>query len=125
MNSSRTASIGSTLRPAIAQDRRKYARRDMFSLASYILKDDVKRSAGHIINVGNGGMRLSSQDSIKVGSVLRIHFAMSHTNEGIVVQAKVVLSFYDGSKGKFIHGLAFTSISPEHQRAISNFVDGA
>lgn len=125
MNGSRVTPAGSSLRPAIAQDRRKYARRDMFSLASYILKDDIRRSAGHIVNIGSGGMRLASQDSITVGSVLRVHFAMSHTNEEIVVHAKVVLSFYDGSKGKFIHGLAFTSISPEHQRAISSFVDGA
>lgn len=79
-------------------------------------------STGCVVDLSSGGMRVCTKDEIAQGSTVTLRFTLPESTSEILVHGKIVLSFYDGSKGHFAHGIAFTQIAPADQDAITEHI---
>jgi c-di-GMP-binding flagellar brake protein YcgR len=103
----------STSKAVIAQ--RRYFRASVDIAVSYKL-DDGQSRMGRIDDLSGGGVRLETDEDLPAGTSIALAFEMA----GIPVTAtgRVVMSFFDGGRKLFLHGVAFAAIDPAQQDAI-------
>ncbi|GAC1541119.1 MAG: hypothetical protein NVS2B17_18150 [Candidatus Velthaea sp.] len=96
-------------------EKRRYFRASVDIGAEYTVEHRGART-GRIDDLSAGGVRLETDEDIAAGTILRLAFpagkvAMNPTG-------RVVMSFFDGGRKRFLHGVAFTAIDPAQQEAI-------
>jgi c-di-GMP-binding flagellar brake protein YcgR len=109
---------GSARQPA-----RRFSRANVSLPVQYTLSDSSERHDGLIINLGGGGLRVSTELDLARGQLVTLHFNLPNVANLINARAKVVLSFFEGSTSKYAHGLAFSQISNEDQNHIVAYVE--
>lgn len=95
---------------------RRFARAAVDIPAKYCIEGKPGWHASVIDELGGGGVRLQTRDDLEAGTVVALNFDVA----GMPVSAtsRIVLSLYDKSRERFVHGVAFLAIDPEHQKAI-------
>lgn len=101
---------------------RRYVRVQVSMPVSYTRNGDAQPKAGFASDIGGGGMRLSTEEDLPLGSVLLIRFTIPNVERESVVRGRIVLSFFDAKKQRFFHGIAFTQIDPRDRDEIIGFV---
>lgn len=72
--------------------------------------------SSRIVDLGEGGVRLESDEDIAAGTAVHMKFEVGGTP--VAAAGRVAMSFFDGAKKRFGHGVAFTSIEPAQREAI-------
>ncbi len=57
------------------------------------------------------------------GSPVMLRFTLLTRHREVYVYGRIVMSFFDGPKQQYSHGVAFTHISREDQEAIARHLD--
>lgn len=85
------------------------------------VSDTEEAIEGNAVDLSGGGMRAIAKHDLAAGQNVTLRFSLPESGE-IMVRARVVLSFYDGSKQQFAHGVAFTQIAAADQSAIVDYI---
>ena len=88
----------------------------------YARDGETEQKAGSSNDLGGGGIRLSTDEDLPLGTVLMLHFPVPGVDREMVVKGRIVLSFYDAEDKRFLHGVAFTQIDPRDQEEIVKYV---
>ncbi len=104
--------------------RRRYVRVAVTMPVSYTREADESTKAGHISDLGGGGVRLASDEDLPLGSVMLLRFALPDVGRDLIARGRIVLSFYNAEDKRFFHGIAFTQIDPRDQEEIIRYVSG-
>ncbi|MFN2528498.1 MAG: PilZ domain-containing protein [Candidatus Baltobacteraceae bacterium] len=104
-----------------AQQRQYYRAPVDFAVAATRADDDaVLASRAH--DLSGAGMRLSMDRDLSKGQVLELHFRLPTGAPEIKAFGLIVLSYFEGSSGRYYHGIAFTRISASDQEAIVHYI---
>ncbi len=90
---------------------------------SIIEEDCIRKGDARIIDLSAGGARLCSVTDLAQGSQVTLRFTVPSGQREVYVQGRIVMSFFDGPKQQYSHGVAFTHISRADQDAIVLYVD--
>jgi c-di-GMP-binding flagellar brake protein YcgR len=99
---------------------RRYLRAAVNLAAQYTIEGNVGWSQCMIDDLGGGGVRLLTEEDLAAGTTIALRFVVDGTP--IVSTARVVMSLFDKSRDRYIHGAAFTAIQPAHRQTILNRV---
>jgi hypothetical protein len=113
-----TSAVG----PQPAAAMRRFVRVTVDIPAAYSVSGRDGRRRARIDDLGAGGVRLESDEDLAAGTVVTIHFPVEA--QEIVASGRIALSFFDGTRARFLHGVAFTAISPDHRAVIAAYVAG-
>jgi c-di-GMP-binding flagellar brake protein YcgR len=107
---------------------RKYVRAKVQLPVSYVREDAGASSAGEAkgaeaIDLGGGGVRLSTDEDLPLGAVLLQRFRIPSVDRELVVRGRIVLSFFNANEQRYFHGIAFTQIDPRDQTEIVRYVE--
>lgn len=106
---------------------RKYVRAEVQLSVTYAREDAGGRSdekQAEAIDLGGGGIRLSTDEDLPLGTVLLLRFRIPGGTREMVMRGRIVLSFYKANEKRFFHGIAFTQVDPSDQTQIVQYVDG-
>ncbi|MEO6914028.1 MAG: PilZ domain-containing protein [Candidatus Baltobacteraceae bacterium] len=104
-----------------AQQRRFYRASVNFPV-TIAVTGEARIILGNAVDLSGGGVRVETRSDLAKGGQLTLRFKLSESSAEMAVRGHMVLSFYDGSKQQFAHGIAFTQISPADQEAIVHFI---
>ncbi|GAC1422735.1 MAG: hypothetical protein NVSMB64_31040 [Candidatus Velthaea sp.] len=96
---------------------RRYVRAPVDIAVDYTVDSREGTRRGRIDDLSAGGVRLETDEDLAAGSVLRLSFPVGEMP--ITPTGRVVMSFFDGGRKRFLHGIAFTAIDPAHRDAIA------
>lgn len=114
-------SIGSSSSsPESPTDLRRYARVPIEVRATYAVGGEPENRSGVISDIGAGGVLLETDEDLMVGVTLALTFPLD--GAALSATGRVVLSYFDGGKKRFRHGIAFTAIDPGQQVIIATYV---
>lgn len=102
--------------------RRQYVRANVDIPVQFCVEDAVKRDQGMAVDIGAGGMRLSTNVDVSAGTELELRFHLRAGDREILARGRVVLSFYNRKLNMYQHGIAFTAVAREDRTAIDDFV---
>ncbi len=102
--------------------RRRYVRVPVELPVRYARDGETEQKSGSSSDLGGGGIRLSSDEDLPLGTVLMLYFPVPGVDRDMVVKGRIVLSFYDAEAKRFLHGVAFTQIDPRDQEEIVRYV---
>lgn len=74
------------------------------------------------MDLSSGGMHVCTRNELAPGSNVTLRITLPETTSEILVHGRTVLSFFDGSREHFAHGIAFTQIAPTDQSAIEDHI---
>lgn len=75
------------------------------------------------LDLGGGGMRVSTRADLPAGQHVVLRFALPHDpDRQLLVRGRVVLSFYDATAKIYAHGVAFTQYSAQDGAEIAGYV---
>ncbi len=77
---------------------------------------------GHAEDLSGGGMRLTTEGEISAGQTVALRFTLPDDSTETMMRGRVVLSFYDNSRKRYAHGVAFTQISESDQKKIVEYI---
>lgn len=77
---------------------------------------------GNAVDLSGGGVRVETRSDLSKGRQLTLRFKLTAGSAEMAVRGHIVLSFFNGSKQQFAHGIAFTQISQADQEAIVHFI---
>ena len=98
-------------------EKRRYVRASVDIPVEYTLEERPGARTGRIDDLSAGGVRLETDEDIAAGTNLRLAFPVGET--AVNPAGRVVMSFFDGGRKRFLHGIAFTTIDPAHLTAIA------
>lgn len=102
--------------------RRRYVRVAVRSGIAYTVDGQSETRMAQASDLGGGGIRVSTDEDLPLGSVLLLRFALPAAEREVVVRGRIVLSFYNAEEKRFLHGVAFTQIDPRDQEEIIKYV---
>lgn len=73
-------------------------------------------------DLSGAGIRISMDRNLDSGQVLELQFRLPSGTPEIKAFGRVVLSYFEGSSGRYYHGMAFTRISATDQEAIVHYI---
>jgi c-di-GMP-binding flagellar brake protein YcgR len=94
---------------------RRYFRASVDIAVAYKLDNEEPRM-GRIDDLSGGGVRLETAEDLPAGTNLALNFDMY--GSPVTATGRVVMSFFDGGRKLFLHGVAFATIDPAQQDAI-------
>ena len=89
---------------------------------SYSVDSDGPPRAGRAIDLSGGGIRISGPANLAKGTPIVLRFSLLETGTEVVARGTAVMSFFDGSRQEYVHGIAFTHIGTAEQKAIIEHV---
>jgi len=95
---------------------RRYFRATVDIAASYTLGDGTEARTGRIDDLSGGGVRLETSEDLPAGTNIELRFDVATV--AVNATGHVVMSFFDGGRKRFLHGVAFAAIDPAQQDAI-------
>jgi len=101
---------------------RKFARAPVSMEVSYVVDGMEDRKTAHASDLGGGGVRLSTDEDLALGTILLLRFHASANGREVVARGRIVLSFFNADAKRYFHGIAFTQIDPRDQEEIIRFI---
>lgn len=101
---------------------RRYVRVDVAIDVAYAPEGSDVVQTGFSCDLGGGGIRLSTDDDLPLGTTLWLRFRLPEAEREIAARGRIVLSFYNAEDRRFMHGIAFTQIDRRDQDRIVEFV---
>jgi c-di-GMP-binding flagellar brake protein YcgR len=77
---------------------------------------------GNAVDLSGGGLRVITKSDLNSGQNVTLRFTLPDTAREMLVRGRVVLSFFDGAKQQYAHGIAFTQIAAADQTALIEFI---
>lgn len=77
---------------------------------------------GDAVDLSGGGVRVSTKSDLNSGQNVTLRFTLPQSDREVMIRGRVVLSFFDGAKQIFAHGIAFTQIAQNDQAAIVEYI---
>ncbi|MFN2460710.1 MAG: PilZ domain-containing protein [Candidatus Velthaea sp.] len=105
-------------RPATAQ--RRWVRAPVDLAVRYTLAGSPEPHAGRIDNLSGGGVRLETNEDIAAGTAVELAFEVA--GAPVACSARIVMSLFESTRKRFLHGVAFTAIEPAAQETIVRHV---
>lgn len=103
--------------------RRQYVRANVDIPVEFSVVEGRGREPGLAVDLGAGGMRLSTSVDLHPGSDVELRFRLGRNGDReILARGRVVLSFFNRKQNTYQHGIAFTAVSREDRIAIDEFV---
>lgn len=81
--------------------------------------------SGMALDLSAGGIRVGTGADLPAGQKIAVRFTLPHDDREVLVLGRIVLSYFEAQQKQYLHGVAFTQISPEDQARIVKYVDGA
>lgn len=78
---------------------------------------------GVAIDLSAGGMRVATAGELPAGQSIVLRFTLHDGRDEMLVRGKVVMSFFEGAKNRYAHGVAFTQYAQPDQDAIVTYVE--
>lgn len=78
--------------------------------------------AAHAHDLSGAGIRISMDGNLDRGQPLQVKFRLPSGMPEIKAFGLVVLSYFEGSSGRYFHGIAFTRISVGDREAIVHYI---
>ncbi len=110
-------------RPALRRRQFKRAQVDLPSLYSLIEVDCIRQGYASIIDLSAGGIRMVTATQFVQGMQIMLRFTLPGGQREVYVYGRIVISFFDGPRKQYSHGVAFTQISAADQDAIVCHID--
>ena len=101
---------------------RQHERTSVSFPLSYSIDPERPARAGRAIDLSGGGIRISGPASLLEGTPILLRFSLPQTGVEVVARGRVVMSFFDGSRQEYVHGIAFTHIGKSEQESIIEYV---
>jgi hypothetical protein len=99
------------------RDNRRYPRKDCF--ARTVLFHELQAEVSETVQVGEGGMMVTTKLPVQIGEVITIHFVL---NENYIRARGKVLYRIEGQHNEKVKiGIEFQSLFEEYREAIRNF----
>ncbi len=89
---------------------------------SYSVDPDRPPRAGRAIDLSGGGIRISGPAHLVKDTPIVLGFSLPRGSVEVLARGKAVMSFFDGSRQEYVHGIAFTHIGKVEQGAIIEHV---
>ena len=77
---------------------------------------------GRAIDLSGGGMRVATASELPPGQAVVLRFALPGSDREMLLRGKVVLSFYDGTRREYAHGVVFTQYAQPDQDEIVAYI---
>ncbi len=105
-----------------APQRRQFDRARVDLPVSYwvVGKDDVQEA--RIVDLSGGGVRISASADHPQGTQLELQFRLPKIQGEVVARGRIIMSFFEGTEGRYSHGVAFTQIAPADQDVIVQYI---
>jgi c-di-GMP-binding flagellar brake protein YcgR len=103
--------------------RRRFARANVDFPVTIIVPGHELVLEGSAVDLSAGGMRVASVSDLPAGQSVMLRFALREGGQEMLVRGKVVMSFFEGAKKRYAHGVAFTQYAQPDQDAIVAFVE--
>jgi c-di-GMP-binding flagellar brake protein YcgR len=78
---------------------------------------------GTALDLSAGGIRVATTSDLPAGQKIAMRFTLPRDDREILVLGRIVLSYFEARQKEYLHGVAFTQISPQDQASIAKFVD--
>ena len=112
------------------EERRRYIRLDTRLKINYrILQQSPQSTPTETLDISGGGIRISLNEPLKVGTLLELEILFPSEKKSVCCQGRLVwveeFSIYQGTKEErreLEGGVEFTTISPEDQDRIIQYV---
>jgi c-di-GMP-binding flagellar brake protein YcgR len=101
---------------------RRFLRAPVNLAATFLLAGAGDPQNGDVTDLGGGGLRLSTGDDLPPGSTVQIRFRLPLDDEEVAVTGRTVMSFFNGSKKRYEHGVAFAQIDAARRDAIVRYI---
>lgn len=99
------------------RDMRKYPRKACS--ARTVLFHELQAEVSETVQVGEGGMMVTTKLPVQIGEIITIHFVL---NENYIrARGKVLYRIEDSHNDKVKIGIEFQSLFEEYREAIRNF----
>ena len=105
-----------------APQQRRYFRAAVDFPVTVIVPGDELVMYGDAVDLSGGGVRVATKSDLNAGQTVTLRFMLPESEREIMIRGRVVLSFFDGSKQLFAHGVAFTQIAQNDQAAIVEYI---
>ncbi len=96
---------------------------DLPMLYSVIEEDCVRQGYARIVDLSAGGARMCGAMDFTQSSEVMLRFTLPGGHREVYAHGRIVMSFFDGPKQQYSHGVAFTHISRADQDAVVRYVD--
>lgn len=103
--------------------RRRFARANVDFPVTIIVPGHELVLEGTAIDLSAGGMRVATASDLPAGQSVMLRFTLSKGDNEMLVRGKVVMSFFEGAKNRYAHGIAFTQYAQPDQDAIVSYVE--
>ncbi len=103
--------------------RRRFARANVDFPVTVIVPGHELVLAGNAIDLSAGGMRVATASDLPAGQSVMLRFALRNGEGEMLVRGKIVMSFFEGAKSRYAHGIAFTQYAQPDQDAIVAYVE--
>jgi c-di-GMP-binding flagellar brake protein YcgR len=80
---------------------------------------------GTALDVSAGGIRVATSSDLPAGQKIALRFTLPRDDREVLAIGRIVLSYFEAQQKHYLHGVAFTQISPEDQARIAKFVDAS
>jgi c-di-GMP-binding flagellar brake protein YcgR len=101
---------------------RRYFRASVDFPVTVIVPGDELVMYGDAVDLSGGGVRVSTKSDLNSGQNVTLRFTLPQSDREVMIRGRVVLSFFDGAKQIFAHGIAFTQIAQNDQAAIVEYI---
>jgi hypothetical protein len=99
------------------QDNRRYPRKDCS--ARTVLFHELQAEVSETVQVGEGGMMVTTKLPVQIGEIITIHFVL---NENYIRARGKILYRIEGQHNEKVKiGIEFQSLFEEYREAIRNF----
>lgn len=78
--------------------------------------------AAHAHDLSGAGIRISMDQNLDRGQALQLKFRVPRGTSEITAFGLLVLSYFEGSSGRYFHGIAFTRITAADREAIVHYI---
>jgi len=106
----------------IRQQYRQHERAPVTFALLYLAEGQKVVRAGRASDLSRSGIRISGPATLARGTAIALRFSLPGTVREIVLRGTAVMSFFDGSRQEYLHGIAFTHIGQAEQESIAQFV---
>lgn len=103
--------------------RRRFARANVDFPVTIIVPGQELVLEGSAIDLSAGGMRVATASDLPAGQSVMLRFTLRGGEAEMLVRGKVVMSFFEGAKNRYAHGVAFTQYAQPDQDAIVAYVE--
>lgn len=103
--------------------RRRFARANVDFPVTIIVPGQELVLQGSAIDLSAGGMRVAAASDLPAGQNVVIRFTLRDGANEMLVHGKVVMSFFEGAKSRYAHGVAFTQYAQPDREAIVAYVE--